>query len=140
MSDCCSSNTCSSLKPRKAVCPGNGKTYSSVSEVTILHHLKEPWKHNLKSQGYYFCDEPNCDVAYFGEDQTTISKKELRTTIGVKEADQDTLVCYCYGVSKADAVRYPAIKEFVTEQTKTGSCACETRNPSGKCCLKDFPK
>ncbi len=27
-----------------------------------------------------------------------------------------------------------------TEKTNNCICACETRNPSGKCCLKDFPK
>ena len=37
-----------------------------------------------------------------------------------------------YGSSKT--------KEFVMAQTKAQNCACEIRNPSGKCCLVDFPK
>ena len=32
------------------------------------------------------------------------------------------------------------IKDFVIKSTKEKTCACTTRNPSGKCCLKDFPK
>lgn len=140
MGDCCSSNSCSSTKPRKAVCPSNGKTYSSVSEATILHHVKEPWIYDLKPQGYYFCDDPDCDVVYFGEDETTILKQSLRTVIGVKETSPEALICFCYGVSRINAETNSAIKEFVIKQTKTGSCACDTRNPSGKCCLKDFPE
>jgi len=31
-----------------------------------------------------------------------------------------------------------AIKAFVIQQTKEGLCACESRNPSGRCCLADF--
>ena len=30
------------------------------------------------------------------------------------------------------------IVEFVKRETKSKSCACETRNPSGRCCLSDF--
>jgi hypothetical protein len=28
----------------------------------------------------------------------------------------------------------------VMAQTKAGLCSCDTSNPSGRCCLKDFPK
>jgi hypothetical protein len=28
----------------------------------------------------------------------------------------------------------------VIEQTRLHNCACDVRNPSGRCCLKDFPK
>jgi len=31
------------------------------------------------------------------------------------------------------------LKDFVVEQTKADVCACDIRNPSGRCCLKDFP-
>ena len=49
------------------------------------------------------------------------------------------MLCYCFGVSRADFDRNPGTKDFVTAQTKAGLCACETSNPSGRCCLKDFP-
>lgn len=60
--------------------------------------------------------------------------------IGVKEASDDTLLCYCFGVSKKDFQSDLAIREFVVGQTKAGLCSCETSNPSGRCCLKNFPK
>jgi hypothetical protein len=77
---------------------------------------------------------------YFGADGSTIVRSQLRTRVGVKEAADDSLLCYCFGVGKADLQRDPAIRDFVVEQTKAGRCSCETSNPSGRCCLKDFPK
>jgi len=39
-----------------------------------------------------------------------------------------------------EAATQPDAKSFVIEKTKGHFCECEARNPSGKCCLKDFPK
>jgi len=50
------------------------------------------------------------------------------------------MLCYCFGVSSADFERNPATRDFVMAQTKANLCSCETSNPSGRCCLKDFPK
>jgi hypothetical protein len=58
----------------------------------------------------------------------------------VKETDGDVLLCYCFGVSRADAACDPALRDFVVAATRDGQCACDTRNPSGRCCLKDLPK
>ena len=106
--------------------------------ATILHHLKSPWETQVKEQAFYFCDAPDCATAYFGLEGSTISKQDLRTKMAVK-GDADGLMCFCYGVSQADAVD-PAAKAFVMSQTKAKNCACDRRNPSGRCCLKYFPK
>ena len=63
---------------------------------------------------------------------------ELRSAI--KEYNEDRLICYCYGVTMKQASTNSNIKPFVIQETKEDSCACETRNPSGRCCLKNFPK
>lgn len=111
-----------------------------VSPKTIKHHIKEPWSWNEKHQGYYFCSDPDCSVVYFGQDDSVIEKKLVRTEIGVKENSENALVCYCFGVTKAQATISALARQFVLEETKQKECACETRNPSGKCCLSDFPK
>jgi len=134
MSECC--NTSSSNK--KHVCPVNGKAYSQVSTRTIKHHISEPWNHELSNTNYYFCSDPNCEVVYFGLDDSIINKTQLRTELGFKEKDQNALICYCFGVTKKQAEENPNIKTYVTEQTKNHTCSCETSNPSGKCCLKHF--
>jgi len=136
MSNCSApSNT---ARPNKFKCPVNGKQYAGVSNKTILLHINEPWNWDGKTQGYYFCEDPECEVVYFGEDESIITKSALRTVIGIKEKSEEALICYCFGVSKR-AVVDSQIKKFVIKNTKDHACACEIRNPSGRCCLKDFP-
>lgn len=140
MSCCSSSPPRDGAHPGKGRCPVNGLEYSEVSARTILHHVKEPWAWAPSAGRYYFCDDPACDVAYFGDDGSVVLKSQLRTRIGVKERAAHDLLCYCFGVSRAHFDRDPATRDFVLAQTKAGACSCETSNPSGRCCLKDFPK
>ena len=140
MANCCSSSGCTVTHPTKNRCPANGHEYSEVSATTITHHLKESWSWMKTANRYFFCDDPSCEVVYFGDDGSTIPKSKLRTSVGIKEASDDALLCYCYGVSRKDFAATPATRDFVVAQTKAGSCSCYTSNPSGRCCLKDFPK
>jgi hypothetical protein len=111
-----------------------------VKARTILHHLKSPWTQALGDQKYYFCESAGCEAVYFGEDDSIIGISETRGEIGQKRTDPNRLLCYCFGVTQGDAEADPAAREFVVQQTKEGACACDSRNPSGRCCLKDFPK
>lgn len=117
-------------------CPRNQVEYRQVSSVTILHHLKQPWLHKLSAKKYYYCDDPDCPVVYFGNDDSTIEQNQLRTL--VKGTSSDSLICYCFGITRAESYDRN-IRNFVIDQTRTGACACQTRNPSGRCCLADFP-
>lgn len=125
--------------PKKQPCPINQQDYILVSVKTVLHHIKNSWSANLKEQGYYFCNDPECDVVYFGEDGSVINKNALRTKISVKEKDNNALICYCFGIYQENVKNNSEIKNFIIQQTKMGNCSCETSNPSGRCCLKDFP-
>jgi hypothetical protein len=118
----------------------NGKEYSEVSEKTIMHHISQPWRWKSKKQSYYFCDDPECNVVYFGQDGSIIEKSDIRTPVGVKEESGNSLLCYCFGVTTGDALNNPGLKAFVINNTKAHVCECEVRNPSGKCCLKEFPE
>lgn len=140
MSDCCSTSCNVESFPRKHTCPVNGMEYGQVSITTIKHHIKAPWAWQEKSQGYYFCSDPDCSVVYFGQDNSIIEKASVRTDVGAKNKSENALVCYCFGVARSEARSNPLARQFVIEQTKHKRCACETRNPSGKCCLLDFPK
>lgn len=139
MANCCPSPDDSNSHPRKLACPVNGLAYAEVSARTISHHLSKPWQWNSGEQRYFFCDDPACDVVYFGEDGSLILKSALRAPVGAKDNSEDATLCYCFGVSRADALQHPDIKNYVVEQTRQCLCACDTRNPSGRCCLKDFP-
>jgi len=140
MSDCCATNNTVERTPKRHVCPENGKQYLEVPFNTVLHHVKEPWNLGKQQQTYYFCDAPDCDVVYFGYNDSVIRKDQLRTKIGIKEKSEDGLVCYCFGVSISEAKKNKLAKSFVVAQTKNSQCSCTTHNPSGRCCLKDFPK
>ncbi|MFK5983847.1 MAG: hypothetical protein QM479_00260 [Pseudomonadota bacterium] len=139
MSECYSSSSNREVLLKKYKCPVNGLEYKAVSTKTILQHINKPWLWQSKQRAYYFCDDPQCQVVYFADDGSIIEKSELRTTVGVKEISADATICYCFGIKRNDARASPAIKTFVVEKTKQHDCACDTRNPSGKCCLKDFP-
>ena len=139
MSKCSTSGCQTSVKKAKHSCPANGRQSIEVPKQTVLHHLAKPWLHPLKDQKYYFCSDPNCNVVYFGDDNMLIHTNELRTRIGIKDQSAEALICYCFGVSRADAISNKQVREFVIQQTKASTCACEVFNPSGRCCLKDFP-
>lgn len=145
MNDCCNTNEMheDELPEHHAKshrCPVNGKKYASVHRKTLLHHILHPWDKTITEQEYYFCTDPDCDVVYYGQDNSVIRTDELRTTIWQKSKGKRDSICYCFGVTKALALLDKNIKKFVIRQTKESLCSCETSNPSGRCCLKDFPR
>lgn len=145
MNDCCTgkNNTEDEFFSKESsshCCPGNGKSYKSVKRKTLLHHILQPWINKISKQTYYFCTDPDCDVVYFGEDNSVVHTDKLRTTVWQKSSDKNAAICYCFGITKALARLDKSVKKFVRKQTKESNCSCETSNPSGRCCLKDFPK
>jgi len=139
MTGCCVSNTSDCSPPKRLRCPVNGKEYGAVGYKTILHHLSDPWNTDFIEQDYYFCSDPDCNVVYFGQDDSLITKSQLRTKVGAKEKTPERIVCYCFGVSYAEAENNGIVVDFVKDKTKQSLCSCETSNPSGRCCLKDLP-
>lgn len=75
---------------------------------TIAHHIKEPWAWTPSASRYFFCEDPNCEAVYFGDDGSLISKRQPRTLVGIKEEPGRGLVCYCFGVSKDNFPNDPA--------------------------------
>ncbi len=140
MGECCSLE--GEIKPSntKRECPICGDKSLSVPLKTILHHINRAWDFKFKDQRFYYCRNAKCDVVYFSTADFIIVKSDIRTAIGIKEQSDDALICFCFGVSKIDAATDKNAKDFVIRQTKTSMCSCQTANPSGRCCLKDFPK
>jgi hypothetical protein len=140
MNECCSSSGFDATPLKKYRCPVNGHAYSEVSVRTISHHIKEAWAWLPSGHRYFFCEDPACEVAYFGDDGSTILQSQMRTQIGLKEASDSGLLCYCFGITKRDFRNNPVTRDYVVTQTQAGKCSCDISNPSGRCCLKDFPK
>lgn len=96
-------------------------------------------------QSFWLCRDPDCDVVYFGDRGATFSTSEVRVVPGFK-AGSDGLVCYCFLHRRAEieeevkATGSSVILERVKARTRAGECACEVRNPSGRCCLGDLQR
>ncbi len=143
---CCSSTEVTikeDTSPKRYICPKNGKEYLQVPFSTVLQHLKKPWNQDSlisNEKKHYFCSDPDCEVVYFDENNSIIKKTDLRTLVGIKEPqNDDAMACYCFDITLAEAKSDSSLKKYVINQTKNNFCSCESRNPSGRCCLKDFP-
>ncbi len=140
MTSCCTSTVKQTRRSQKKSCPLSHNVCVSVAINTVLHHLKKPWQWQLKDQNYYFCDEPACEVVYFAQDGSLIKQNELRTPVGLKSSSVNALLCYCFGITAREAAADSQLKQFVIEKTSNNQCACSILNPSGRCCLKEFPE
>lgn len=126
----------------KAKCPACGTEGKRVKTVT-LRSLLQPEKQSAIGEGqYFFCDSMGCETVYFTEESSrTFSRADLTVRVGVKESSPPRPVCYCFGHS---------VEEIFDEVERTGKstvvadirrrmavegCSCETKNPSGSCCL-----
>jgi len=91
---------------------------------------------------YFFDRTPLCDVVYFSnEAQSYFDKDELSVRVGLKETESPIALCYCFGHT-AESVREEIVAkgrsttaEMIMAEVQAGNCSCETKNPSGKCCL-----
>jgi hypothetical protein len=97
----------------------------------------------MASAQYYFCEETACDLVYFpsNPEAPMFHRGDLLVRVGVKEKQDPIPVCYCFGVALreiADEVQRTGkstIAERIKAEVKADRCACELKNPSGKCCL-----
>lgn len=142
MADCCTLPEKPAAAPAVLSCPVSGTRSKQVDAMTVkalVRHLAfaEP------STQYYFCEAPDCDVVYFPyrAGATRFHRGDLLVPVWPKERSDDTPICYCFGVTRR-AIRdeigqtgKSTFSERIRAEVKAGRCACELKNPSGKCCL-----
>ncbi len=105
----------------------------------MLQQVRFPDNQSIVEGGYAFCTNRDCATAYFA-----ISDMIPKASLRAFRFDQEAMLCHCFDISESvyraaltDGTA-EAMKAFVVQQTKDGLCACESRNPSGRCCLADF--
>lgn len=141
MSNCCSIGE-KSAAAKVMACPANGARSKQVDMLTVrslVRHL--PLR--MPSTQYYFCEAGDCDVVYFALDpQAPIFRRDdLWVRVGAKEESDPIPVCYCFGFTRKDIENEIAetgrstVAERISAEVSRGNCACEVKNPSGKCCL-----
>lgn len=127
-------------------CPQCGSTGKVVSDATIRAMLVPAHACSLLLVERRFCRTPTCDVLYFGADGRTVGKSAAVVRVGLKETTDPIPLCYCFDFSRADVLQEIAatgdctIPARITAEIRAGRCACETRNPSGACCLGEVNK
>ena len=141
MSHCCSAKG-SSGSPVVMACPVNGAHSKQVDLLTVrslVRHLPL----GMPRAQYYFCEAPECDVVYFASDPASpvFRRSDLLVRVWGKEREDSVPVCYCFGFTQEDVrsevakTRKSTILERIKGEVQAGRCACEVKNPSGKCCL-----
>ena len=125
-------------------CPDCGTTGVVVPFLTVKVLLTESALCGARAGRYRFCSNPCCDAVYFSEDGETFTTSDVRVAVWQKQPFGQRTICYCFAesettirneilrVGQSDAVRR------VREQIRASRCACDVRNPQGRCCLTDL--
>jgi hypothetical protein len=128
-------------------CPVNGARSKQVDVLTVkslVRHIPL----GMPNDQYYFCEARDCDVVYFPFDPQapTFRRQDLVVRVGAKETADPIPICYCFGFTRKDiedeiaASGRSTVGERISAEVKQGNCACEVKNPSGKCCLGDVTR
>jgi hypothetical protein len=109
--------------------------------------LKPHLLEQAMSGTYNFCSAPNCPVVYFDKQgRQRFTTDDLRIVIGVKAHEDPIPLCYCFGFDEShirdeiSRMGSTAIPGRIAALIREGLCACESRNPSGACCLGEVNK
>lgn len=144
--DCCSQETCE-VPESNLGCPRCGRAGRPVEEETVRAILKPGQSpQRIAPGGLRFCATPSCGVLYFGGGGWVADKGQAQVRVGIKETDDPVPLCYCFGHSRSDVVAEVAatggstIPDRIAAEVKAGRCSCETKNPSGACCLGEVRK
>jgi len=125
-----------------ARCPGSGTEGTAVEWTTVAALIRGPVP---PRQDLRLCRDRDCEVVYYGTAGARITVDELTVRPGFK-AGGDGLLCYCFLHREADVARQleasgeTDVLESIQAEVRDGQCACEVRNPSGKCCLGEVQR
>jgi len=148
MRDCCLEKAEDSRQEKLPVlecrqCQGLMKP---IHRNVLIHQVTSPLNQSIPVETFFFCSEISCPVVYVSPSGFVVETSDMRYAVSEKSACEERTICYCYGITYSQVVNEiakkgrSASKAFVIEQTQLKNCACDVRNPSGRCCLKEFPK
>ncbi len=125
----------------RSLCPTCGRAGRKIERLTVKSLLARPLD-VLRPGDYFFCETADCPTVYYHAEGQCFSEADLRERVYQKHPQDDTiLVCYCFqhtlGAIRREALGGGGsrIVEAVTAGVQAGQCACEVRNPQGRCCL-----
>ncbi|MGH9389518.1 MAG: putative iron-sulfur cluster-binding metallochaperone [Vicinamibacteria bacterium] len=126
--DCCDPGAPST----RALCRSCGAAGRNVEWITVKSLLTARALERADASEYRFCGSPGCDVVYFTE-RLAFRREDVRVPAFPKEPPGARVVCYCFEIVEGgiDAETESRIRAHVS----AGRCACEIKNPEGRCCL-----
>jgi CopZ-like zinc binding protein len=118
-----------------------------VSRRTVLLMLKPDRLEQATTGSYSFCSARDSPVVY-SEDQgrRRFTVDDLRIRVGLKVKENPIPLCYCFGFDERhmrdeiSRTGKSTVPEIISRLIRAGLCACDTRNPSGLCCLGEVNK
>ncbi|MBI1855875.1 MAG: copper chaperone Copz family protein [Chloroflexi bacterium] len=133
------------LKISSLQCPDCGEKGQAVSGDTVRHLVREGLNARMDGKNLMFCKTPGCSVVYYSPDGRPLFKKDdIRVRVGLKETEDPVWVCYCFDISKKDIreeieqTGRSTASLRIRKEVEAGNCACEIKNPSGRCCLGEI--
>jgi len=75
-----------------------------------------------------------------------LHKQDVKVRVGIKETEYPVPVCYCFGWTQErifEQIRqmgYSTAVQEIGAKIKADECACDKKNPSGRCCLGNVHK
>src|ERR1700730_1639732 len=127
--------------------PVSGTASKQVDMVTVKSLVRQ-LPLGMRTTEYYFCEAADCDVVYFAFDGQApmFERADLLVRVGAKETADPIPVCYCFGFTRKDIENEisetgrSTVANRIKTEVNAGNCACEVRNPSGKCCVGDVTR
>ncbi len=118
------------------VCPQNGRVGLEVPLKTVKSFLTGEALSRLDPNSpHHLCQDPACPVVYYGE-EGVYTLAEVRFPIYDKGAP---LICYCFDWTRERALQALRQGQDPVAEVEAGvrakRCACDQRNPRGRCCL-----
>ena len=140
MPDCCVSAERASTRQ---ACPRCGAVGSEVGRETVgaMVTLNVPAS-VLRRPAFRFCDTADCPVVYYAGD-VAVERAMVRVPVHAKDAGLDVPLCYCFGHTRRSILAETrrtgrsTTSARIAADIRAGRCACDLKNPSGRCCLGD---
>ncbi len=126
-------------------CPSCAAKGLRVEPVTLRALLRDEFVDSVTDEEFRFCGTVGCDTVYYSGG-SIFTKSQLKVPVGIKEATGERPLCYCFGHSIVSIIeelqtkgRSDALND-IRAKMKAPGCRCETKNPSGSCCLGSVAK
>jgi hypothetical protein len=125
-------------------CPGNGRPAAPVQLRTVKAMLQPTALRRIGREQHYYCTDARCAIVYFSESGARYGVDDVAVALADKQPGPPRLVCYCFGYVEAlpavaNGGAEPEVLGAIRAHVKAGQCACDVKNPSGRCCLSAHP-